>query len=418
MIDWVVNTYHSFMVFAEANPVVAGAVSLWGLTVLSYLARGVPMAIYNFFRRNLVTSMTMNNTSYEKNIMLVDFLGWFEDNKFTSWSRTFMVNPKTRYYGYAEKNQLSAGYGLHFFWYKRRLFWMKIGKLDSSGSEKQKEEVTIYTLGRSNKRFREMVEEFTPDLKDTKFIYTWSTSDGWVESKELVPKPLASVALTPEVNSFVKKDIPEFIGMKDWYYEKGLAYKLTAILEGPPGTGKTSILRAIATEYNKHICTLNINSVSDTSLALALNSAPKGSVIAIEDFEGSIATKTRKIEPEEKDDTFSFLSLSGILNALDGVSTLDDVLVFLTTNHLSKVDPAVYRKGRVDKILHVGPIDPLTAQKYAESLFPGSSFDNVFSGPILGCQLHNALMMSKNNQSLYRATIKSIYLNDNNLKGV
>lgn len=405
------------MEFANQNQMIAGALSLWGLTVITYIARGVPMAIYRFVQRNMVTSVTMNNTSYEKEIMMTDFLWWFEKNRFTNWSRTFMVSPKVRWEKKDKANALTAGYGIHFFFYKRSFFWMKIDKLDSSGSERQKEEITLFKLGRSNNKFKQIIDDFTPDLKDIKFIYNWKTDGGWQKTREVVPKPLASVAMNDNIKQFINRDVPNFINMKDWYRRHGLPYKLTAILEGPPGTGKTSLLRAIATEFDKNICTININDINDSGFAAALTNAPPSSIIAVEDFDSTSAVKSREvIRKDEGDGVFQFLSLSGILNALDGVSTLDDTMVFLTTNHLNSIDPAMYRKGRVDKIVHVGPLTAENAKEYSESLFPKESFNDIFKDEIVGCHLHSALLDSKGDVNLYKESISEVYSLGRNLE--
>lgn len=419
MIEWIQGIYQDFAQFSNQNQVVAGAVSLWGLTVFSYLARGIPMSIWRFIKRNFTTSMTLNNTGWEKEIMMTDFLKWFEDNKFTSWSRTFMVVPSQHYLHSddedAKKNVLSAGYGIHFFFYKGGFFWMNIDKLDSSGSERQKEEVTIYKMGRSNKKFEELVSDFTPERKSTKFIHEWST-DGWRETKPIIKKPISSVAMNPKIENFVENKITEFHEMKEWYYERGLPYKMTTILYGCAGTGKTSLLRAIATEFDKHICSININEMHDGGFSRALGTAPKDSIVIIEDFDSSSAVKSREVvKSGGSNGEFSILSLSGILNALDGVATLDNVMIFLTTNHLDHVDSALYRKGRVDEILEVEALQPNTAQKHSEKIFDGYDFSGVFTDEIVGCHLHSALLESKDNPEVYKETIREVYDTNRNL---
>jgi chaperone BCS1 len=44
----------------------------------------------------------------------------------------------------------------------------------------------------------------------------------------------------------------------------------------------------------------------------------------------------------------SSVTFSGLLNALDGVASSEERIIFMTTNHYSKLDPALIRPGRVD----------------------------------------------------------------------
>lgn len=44
------------------------------------------------------------------------------------------------------------------------------------------------------------------------------------------------------------------------------------------------------------------------------------------------------------------LTLSGILNTLDGIVSLDNKIIILTTNCIKNIDSALLRSGRVDKL--------------------------------------------------------------------
>ncbi|KAK6004370.1 hypothetical protein QM012_008232 [Aureobasidium pullulans] len=68
---------------------------------------------------------------------------------------------------------------------------------------------------------------------------------------------------------------------------------------------------------------------------------------------------------ENKDDTTSKISLSGLLNVIDGVATHEGRILIMTTNHPEKLDPALVRAGRVD--MHIRFSYASTAQ--IKSLF-------------------------------------------------
>lgn len=68
---------------------------------------------------------------------------------------------------------------------------------------------------------------------------------------------------------------------------------------------------------------------------------------------------------------------------------LDEVLIFMTTNVLKDVDPALTRPGRVDGIVLVGEVDDTEVKRYIKDIFPDYDIPNVTFAPILGCQLES-----------------------------
>ncbi len=72
--------------------------------------------------------------------------------------------------------------------------------------------------------------------------------------------------------------------------------------------------------------------------------------------------------------SFSRLTFSGLLNAIDGVASSEERLVFMTTNHLARLDPALIRPGRVDLVLELG--DASAAQARAGRM-PSQSYHQL-----------------------------------------
>jgi hypothetical protein len=62
------------------------------------------------------------------------------------------------------------------------------------------------------------------------------------------------------------------------------------------------------------------------------------------------------------------LNLAYFLNMLDGSLCLDDTIYIITTNHLDHIDPAIYRKGRVDLLIHLEPCDHYQIRKIYQKI--------------------------------------------------
>lgn len=101
-------------------------------------------------------------------------------------------------------------------------------------------------------------------------------------------------------------------------------------------------MQAIAGALKLNLCYLNLSSgdVDDDSLNRLLSEAPERSIILLEDVDAMFTDRTTM--------QTSKLSFSGFLNALDGVRSQEGQILFMTTNHKEKLDPALLRPGRAD----------------------------------------------------------------------
>lgn len=64
------------------------------------------------------------------------------------------------------------------------------------------------------------------------------------------------------------------------------------------------------------------------------------------------------------------LTLSGLLNALDGVSSSEERIIFMTTNYIERLDPALIRPGRVDMKTYIGHASDDQLSRAFDRFFP------------------------------------------------
>jgi chaperone BCS1 len=134
-------------------------------------------------------------------------------------------------------------------------------------------------------------------------------------------------------------DIQTFLSpeTKKRYEDLELTPSRTYALYGPPGTGKTTLIHTTASYLSMNIATISFdNQMNDRTFKNALKKLPINTVLCLEDID-ALFREDRKSED-------SFITFSGIINALDGICKIKNLIIFVTTNHLPKLDPALKRR--------------------------------------------------------------------------
>ncbi|KAL2358670.1 mitochondrial chaperone BCS1 [Cryomyces antarcticus] len=166
-------------------------------------------------------------------------------------------------------------------------------------------------------------------------------------------RPFDSVVLEHGVAAKILEDVKSFLDARTWYLDRGIPYRRGYLLYGPPGTGKTSFIQALAGELDFNIGMLNLSErgLTDDRLNYLLSNIPPRTIVLLEDADAAFTNRTQSDEDGFRGVTVTF---SGLLNALDGVASAEERVIFLTTNHVERLDPALVRPGRVDMTVRLG----------------------------------------------------------------
>jgi len=251
----------------------------------------------------------------------------------------------------------SPSVGSHFFLYRRRLLWLRREREPASkDSWRERETFSVTLLGRSQELLRSLVEDaydaYAATVRQQSRIFL-SVYSYWVPQGFVRARSLDSVILPGSEKEAMLADLRTFLASEAWYHEMGIPYRRGYLLHGVPGAGKSSLVAALAGAVGMHLYVVNLAGMRDSELQELLQnvSAPRALVL-FEDIDGAQAAQARS-DTEKKEDVRG-VTLSGLLNALDGVASRDGYVTIMTTNRRAVLDAALTRPGRVDMEVEFG----------------------------------------------------------------
>ncbi|EIM86939.1 P-loop containing nucleoside triphosphate hydrolase protein [Stereum hirsutum FP-91666 SS1] len=252
--------------------------------------------------------------------------------------------------------------------------WLRITRTKKFEEYGHYSSLKISVVARNNDILKKLVleakREYEKDTEHRVHIYMADTTHGcWRWNGARAKRPMTSIVLEPEVKEMLLADCKDFLSSEDWYAERGIPFRRGYLLHGVPGSGKTSLIHALAGQLNLDIYVVSLSSkgMSDNTLNTLMGNVPSRCILLLEDLDAAFTRSvsrdasstgapgatttpvaTAKTPAEAAASDGSTLSLSGLLNSLDGVAAAEGRLLFATTNHIERLDPALSRPGRMD----------------------------------------------------------------------
>jgi mitochondrial chaperone BCS1 len=228
--------------------------------------------------------------------------------------------------------------------------------------------LTIFSRDRSVARqLLEDARDAALPLGSTRLTVYRASCASWSEQLTRLPRSPDSVILRAGLMEDLIADARSFLRRRAWYLDRGIPYRRGFLLHGPPGTGKSSAVLAIASALEMDIALLSLSgsSLDDNELGELLSEVPANALLLMEDIDCAFAERTGTAEKQNR------LTFSGLLNAIDGVAAGEGRILFATTNHLERLDPALIRPGRIDRKVEIAVATRDQARRMFRRFFDG-----------------------------------------------
>nr|CAH8826484.1 unnamed protein product [Trichobilharzia regenti] len=381
------------------NPYFSAGAGLFGVGVGMAALRRIGQVMNLLVRRNL--TLTLEVASYDKAYPWV--LHWITMKS----SGPLANNAKGRMSGASqhlsvetnvirtEGGRIKAAFdfvpsvGVHYMTHQMRLIRVERVRAQQSlqgASVAPFESVTLTTFGRNTRFFIDLLEEAREEAlareKGWTVVYKAVGSE-WRQFGYPRPRrPLNSVILRDGIAEAIVADVKEFVDNQTWYTDRGIPYHRGYLLYGPPGCGKTSFITALAGHLDYSISILNLSEFGMTADRLdhLLAHAPLQTIILLEDIDAAVHSRSKSNDNLLQSKAYEgmpTLTLSGLLNALDGVTSTDGRIIFMTTNYIEKLDPALIRPGRVDMRVRVDMCDRSQLLKMFSRFYPNWTSSDI-----------------------------------------
>lgn len=326
---------------------------------------------FNRAKDSVITTVTILSVDD----LYMPLVEWLQKNNFDKTAKSYRY--RTVQKGRDRQPVMGPDYGNYSIKYNGHTIWINVGQGDKKmvaaadgemGAAQNLECIKLSCVGASDPLvsiLNEVFEEWNNKALNYIELRYWDSYGSWSAAGRLLKRKETKVIMKDGLLDFFYKDISDWKNSEAWYAEREVPYRRGYVLYGPPGTGKTSLVKHLGAYFCMNVHVLTAGSLNSSSFTRAIRNVSENSIILIEDVDCFFKARTKK--------DATLVDFSTLLNTLDGVVSMENIIVIMTTNNIDDLDAALIRPGRIDKVVEIPLCTTNQAQRLLEKFFPGST---------------------------------------------
>lgn len=364
--------WETIRTFIETNPALASLYSGAIGGSIFYYFRNIFSKIWN--RLVALISFKVEMRTLLKDTYLSENLIMFLNSTPCYYNRNYEIP--------WERSNIVSGYGTSI----RKIFgkWVKMERsVTESTIPMSNISLTVYFCW-NRKDWLKKLEKEISEITNPDFILVSGEGNSILRRK----RSIDTIYTNETIKEDILNDMKSFLKSEDFYQQYSIPYKRNYLFYGKPGTGKTSLIMALASELGRNIRLVSIrNSYRLEDIVRTIYSYAKNSILVFEDIDAQtsimdsrdlcpknivntadlyayswdlqdcvsadVVYEGEAPLPKPDSDDSNKITLSDVLNIFDGLQTVEGAICVFTTNHIEKLDRAFLRKGRMDYIIQI-----------------------------------------------------------------
>ncbi len=197
----------------------------------------------------------------------------------------------------------------------------------------------------------ELYKHYVPPVKPLGMLSIYTTKltmagYQWVPNCSKLHRDISTIYMDAEIKDKIVTKLRNFLASSHIYDKYGRTWKRVHLFHGPPGSGKTSTVLALASLMGYNIAKLTVTpQMNSQHIETLFGSLPQMTFLLLEDVDALFI----------KREAAGSVDFSTLLQCMDGLTTQRGMILFMTTNHKNKLDSAFIRPGRVDLSVEFHP---------------------------------------------------------------